>query len=79
MRSRRVVAEGTVVATTTTLTPRQTRCGCPKQGYTNRKAAATAAAFARRVSDEVIEAYRCRHGGHCWHIGHPPGSRSEAA
>ena len=79
MKARRVVAEGTVVATTTTIAPHLTRCGCPKQGYTNRKAAAPAAAFARRTTGDTIEPYRCPHGGHVFHIGHPPRRRQTAA
>lgn len=50
-------------------------CGCPKIAYTRRKVALEQAGAQRRASGEWIEAYHCE-WGHCWHIGHPPGSRS---
>lgn len=46
---------------------------CGKRGYTCRKVAAAMAARARSESGEPIEPYRCEHGCHCFHIGHPPG------
>jgi hypothetical protein len=49
-------------------------CGCAKQGYTSRKLAKTNAAIASRETGDLIEAYKCREGGHCWHIGHALGS-----
>lgn len=57
---------------------RRGKCGCPKAAYSSRKIAAARAAQARRERGELILPYRCPHGGHCWHIGHPPGSRSGA-
>jgi hypothetical protein len=52
---------------------------CRKQGYSSRKMALERAAVARRETGEEIEAYKCRNGCHCWHIGHPPGSRERAS
>lgn len=46
------------------------RCDCPKMSYTHRKEAKAMAAQQTRTSGELIVAYKCRRGGHCWHIGH---------
>lgn len=54
---------------------RRTPCG--KQGYSSRKIAAGRAAIVRRDHGEAVHHYHCR-DCHCWHIGHPPGSRSAA-
>lgn len=56
---------------------RDAPCTCGKQGYTSRKVALEYAAIARRDYGEPIHAYRCTRGGHCWHLGHPPGWRSQ--
>ena len=53
------------------------RCG--KLAYSSKKVAKMYAAAQTRSSGEHIEAYRCIRGCHCWHIGHPPGSREQAA
>lgn len=50
---------------------RDTPCG--KNGYTSRKLAAAVAKRASKQTGETIEAYRCPHGCHVWHVGHPPG------
>lgn len=52
------------------------RCRCPKLAYTSRKRAKAAAAAQTRNTGELITAYHCG-SGHCWHIGHPPGTRGE--
>lgn len=49
-------------------------CGCPKKAYSNQKEARAQAKIATKKTGETIEAYHCRRG-HCWHIGHPIGSR----
>lgn len=51
------------------------RTACGKYGYTSRKLAAAYAKAAQRSTGELIEPYRCPHGCHVWHIGHPPGTR----
>ena len=53
------------------------RCG--KLAYSSRKVAKMYARFQSRETGEMIEAYRCVRGCHCWHIGHPPGSREQVA
>lgn len=52
-----------------------TRTACGKNGYTTKKLAKQVAAMQRKDSGEPIFAYRCPHGCHVWHIGHPPGWR----
>ena len=46
---------------------------CGKNGYTSRKLAASVAKRSSKETGDHIEAYRCKNGCHCWHIGHPPG------
>ena len=53
-------------------------CWCPKLAYTSKKRAKAHAAAQTRASGELITAYHCL-AGHCWHIGHPPGSRARLA
>jgi hypothetical protein len=52
---------------------------CPKMAYSSRKIAAEVAHRATRATGEQIEAYHCVVGCHCWHVGHPPGSRLAAS
>lgn len=46
---------------------------CGKHAYTSRKIALEVAGAQRRATGENIQAYKCRRGCHCFHIGHPPG------
>lgn len=48
------------------------RCG--KLAYVSKKIAAQKAAVARSASGENVVAYHSK-PCHCWHIGHPPGTR----
>lgn len=57
---------------------RRGRCGCPKLAYASRKLAKAAAKRHQRGTGELIHAYHCE-AGHCWHVGHPVGSRSTEA
>lgn len=56
---------------------RDTPCG--KAGYRGRKLALQVAGEQRRLTGELIEAYRCPHGCHLWHLGHPFGTRGDLA
>lgn len=53
----------------------RTSCPCGKRAYSSRKVAAAKAIEMSKLSGEPIEAYHCVRGGHCFHIGHPPGWR----
>lgn len=79
MRARKLHDHSTGAVYGTTKVILNPRCGCGKQGYTSRKVALEKAAIARRETDEPIQAYRCTRGGHCWHLGHPPGWRAQQA
>lgn len=48
-------------------------CSCGKQAYTSKKIAKATAKAQSRATGEDIEAYHC-YAGHCFHIGHRPGS-----
>ncbi len=74
MKARKVMHEDGVVRKVTVI--RVTRC-CGKQGYVGRKQAIAAAKAETKATGELIHAYKCSKGGHCWHIGHPPMSRGE--
>lgn len=50
------------------------RTPCGKQGYSSKKLAKTNAAISARETGDLIEAYKCRAGCHCWHIGHMQGA-----
>jgi hypothetical protein len=52
------------------------RCSCGKQAYSSRKRAKAAASHERKMSGELIHAYKAERC-HSWHIGHPPLSRGE--
>lgn len=52
---------------------------CGKQGYSSRKLAKSTAAIQSRNTGETLTAYHCTRGCHCWHIGHPPGTRAVAS
>jgi hypothetical protein len=70
VKPRTIVDVATGKVTRTQLIP-HTPCG--KNGYTTRKIAAAVAKRASKETGDTIEAYRCKRGCHCWHIGHPPG------
>lgn len=55
---------------------RSTRCG--KLAYPSRKFAKQTAAVRSRETGEVLEAYKCPHGCHAWHVGHPIGLHSRS-
>mgnify|MGYP000302339016 CR=1 FL=1 len=73
MKTRPVIREGKVARVKVTS---RTLCPCGKRAYTGRKTAAAKAREMSKLSGEPIEAYHCVRGGHCWHIGHPPGWRA---
>lgn len=56
---------------------RATACG--KQGYSSRKLAKSTAKIQAKATGEDLQAYHCPRGCHCWHIGHPPGSKNQVA
>lgn len=74
MRPRTITDPATGKVTRTKVTPRS---ACGKFAYSSRKIAAAAAKAQTRNTGEYIVAYRCKRGCHCWHVGHPPGSRGE--
>lgn len=70
MKARRLVSAETGKVRAVKVVPSR-RCG--KLAYSSKKLALSQAAIARRETGERIEAYKCRNGCHCWHLGHPPG------
>lgn len=50
---------------------------CQKFAYASRKAAYASARTQSRMTGENIQAYHC-FACHCYHIGHPSGSRRHA-
>jgi hypothetical protein len=53
-------------------------CRCGKQAYTSKKLAKAVAVAQSKASGDQIEAYHC-YIGHCFHIGHVPGSVRRAS
>lgn len=53
------------------------RSKCGKLAYSSKKFAKGLARQQSIETGELIAAYHCLRC-HCWHLGHPPGSRTEA-